>query len=147
MSHVILHMHSLLVELTLPSSTLPSSHSEFHHLSIEDAFESAIHSVHSPPSALHSLWMEYLIYLRSKALEEDDLATFDNFKAFSSAIHRCLIAVDYVRPLPSVDPDSTRSSSGVHEDYSFHDQVKGICKDGSSLQGIFKKVCFRGASI
>ena len=117
--------YSLLVELTLPSSTLPSSHSEFHHPSVEEAFESAIHSVHSPPSAVQSLWMEYLIFLRSKALEEDEnLADFDNFKAFSSAVHRCLMAVDYVRPLPNVDPD--QSSSGVHEDYSFHDQVKSV---------------------
>ena len=136
-------IHSLLVELTLPSSALPSSHSEFHHLSIEDAFESAIHSVHSPPSALHSLWMEYLIYLRSKALEEDDFTTFDNFKAFSSAVHRCLIAVDCVRPLPNIDPDSTQSSSGVHEDYLFHDQVKGVCEEERSL-GMFQKFCFRG---
>ena len=69
--------------------------------------------------------MEYLLYLRSRALEEDDLATFDNFKAFSSAVHRCLLAVDYVKPLPNVDPDSTQSVSSVHEDYSFHDQVRG----------------------
>ena len=71
--------------------------------------------------------MEYLLYLRSRALEEDDLATFDNFKAFSSAVHRCLIAVDYVKPLPNVDPDGTQSGSSVQEDYSFHDQVKGDC--------------------
>ena len=73
--------------------------------------------------------MEYLIYLRSKALEEDDLVNFDNFKAFSSAAHRCLIAVDYVRPLPNVDPDSTQSNGGVHEDYLFHDQVKIVCTE------------------
>lgn len=71
--------------------------------------------------------MEYLLYLRSKALEEDDLASLDNFKALLSAVHRCLIAVDYVKPLPCIDSnsDSTLSSStGVHEDYSFHDKVR-----------------------
>ena len=73
--------------------------------------------------------MEYLLYLRSRALQEDDLATFDNFKAFSSVVHRCLIAVDYVKPLPDVDAGSTPSSSrAVHEDYSFHDQVRSrVC--------------------
>lgn len=70
--------------------------------------------------------MEYLLYLRSRALdEEDDFADFDNFRAFSSAVHRCLIAVDFVKQLPNADPDSRQSSSsGVHDDYSFHDQVK-----------------------
>ena len=76
---------------------------------------------------MHSLWIEYLLYLRSKALgDEDDFNDFDNFRAFSSAVHRCLIAVEFVKQLPSADPDSgesTSSSGGVHEDYSFHDQV------------------------
>ena len=114
-------MYSLLMELTLPSLTL-SLHSEFRHSSVEEAYEAAIHSVHSPARALQSLWMEYLLYLRSRALEEDDMVNFDNFKAFLSAVHRCVMAIDHVQPLPCVCPNSSQAES-VHEDYSFHDQV------------------------
>ena len=87
--------------------------------------------------------MEYLLYLRSRALdEEDDFADFDNFRAFSSAVHRCLIAVDFVKQLPNADPDSRQSSSsGVHDDYSFHDQVK---RGRGYVYKIMRKGHFKG---
>ena len=95
---------------------------------------------------MHSLWIEYLLYLRSKALgDEDDFTDFDNFRAFSSAVHRCLIAVDFVKQLPCADPDSggesSSSSRGVHEDYSFHDQVRSAVWGVGKGEGVCVCVC------
>ena len=119
-----LYIASHIVNLTLPSS-ISSPHSEFHHCSVEETFESAIHCVHAPPSAVQSLWSEYLLYLRSKSLEEDDSVYLDNFRAFSGAVHRCLMAVDYVKTLPSAGCHG-RQSQCSYEDYSFHDQVMNV---------------------
>ena len=71
--------------------------------------------------------MEYLLYLRSKSLEEDDSVYLDNFRAFSGAVHRCLMAVDYVKSLPSVScHDNSTQIPSTHEDYTFHDQVRMV---------------------
>lgn len=79
--------------------------------------------------------MEYLLYLRSKALEDDSL---DSFKAFSSAVHRCVVAVDCVRALPNICTDSDKSMT-FHEDYTFHDQVDGItCTVSCIMMILFK---------
>ena len=49
----------------------------------------------------------------------------DPVNAFSSAVRRCLVAVDYARPLPSVSPGVPLSKS-FHDDYTFHDQVESM---------------------
>ncbi len=67
-------LRSLLVEVTLPSMDPGGVHPS----SMEDVFESAVHSVHDA-TAMRRLWMEYLSYLRAQVAVAGG-ATYQNFK-------------------------------------------------------------------
>ena len=125
------HAHSLMVELqqlSTPNQYIDDQKatslvlqarevalgSEFLHDSVEEAFESAIHSTFSPKGS-RQLWREYLFYTRAKLISNG----VREFKNLYSLVQRCLAAVEstqlYLLPLYG-QPDTC-------QDYSYHNEV------------------------
>eukprot|EP00731_Ephydatia_muelleri_P018479 Em0011g519a len=106
----------LLIKLSQPHASR-----EHYHSSAEDAFESAVHSVHDE-LRLKLLWREYLTHLRLQAL---DNPTVHNFKVFAGCVERCIEAVKYQGTFsyPLIGQPSE------YRDYAFHNEVLGLFLD------------------
>ena len=99
---------SLLLEISPPTS------SEWNNLTPDAAFETAVHSPLDRQD-IQILWIEYLLYQRSKVLKRDRSSSVQG-QSMDELVNRCLMSLSTSSSLP-------HSSSAVWQDYRFHNQV------------------------
>ena len=66
---------------------------ELFHRSAEEAYEAAVHSVHSLDGR-KAIWREYILYLRSKGV-----STVQGFRRLQSGVQRCVMNIPWTHPV------------------------------------------------
>ena len=126
---IVLLVYSLLVELTVPPSCSSAMGAELFHASAEEAYESAVHSVHSADGH-RAIWREYILYVRSRGIR-----TAQHFRTLLNCVQRCVMNVPWTRPLPRPcgggGPNGSQDEA-VAEDYYFHNEV-GVARGSGHL--------------
>ena len=105
---------SLLLELS-PNTGNPT---------VESAFETVLHSLVSQ-RAIQRLWIEYLLYQRSRVLQAEASSFSSQVKIMEELVNRCSMSVSSSCSIP-------HSTAGIWHDYSFHTQVQ-FCYDVFNL--------------